>query len=136
MPLLDEEGTDLKEGKARKDVVLALRPLLGHFTIYDAVMVHFMLDPDGNTDCETPDGRDNPRSHAIFAAREAIIDFACNARASSAGCAEARAYLAEHEGDMDEAPYGSILGAISDDLGRPDTRPIATTSAPSSGPFL
>ena len=67
-------------------------------------MVHFMPDPTGNTDCETPDGKDNPRSHAVFRAREAIIDFACNARASSARCAEARAYLAEQEGDMDGAP--------------------------------
>ena len=75
-----------------------------------------MPDPTGNTDCETPDGKDNPRSHAVFRAREAIIDFACNARASSARCAEARAYLAEQEGDMDGAPNGSVLATIAADV--------------------
>ena len=115
LPFIDEDGTHLREGKTDTDVVIALQPLFGHFTVFDAVMVHFMLDPAGNTDCETPDGKDNPRSHAVFLAREAIIDFACNARASSARCAEARAYLAEQEGDMDEAA-GNVLGTIGADV--------------------
>lgn len=116
LPLIGESGTELREGATDTDVVLALQPLFGHFTVFDAVMVHFMLDPAGNTDSETADGRDNPRSHAIFTAREALIHFACNARASSARCAEARAYLAEHEGDMDQAPHGSVLSTIGSDV--------------------
>jgi hypothetical protein len=102
------------ERKTDTDVVVALQPIFGHFTVFDAVMVHFMLDPAGNTDGETPDGKDNPRSHAVFLAREAIIAFACNARASSARCAEARAYLAEKEGDMHET--GNVLGTIAADM--------------------
>ena len=83
LPLLDESGTDLREGKTRTDAVIALQPLFGHFTVFDAVMVHFMPDPAGNTDCEIPDGKDNPRSHAVFLAREAIIDFSCEMRRST-----------------------------------------------------
>lgn len=116
LPLVDDKGDRMKKGVTRADVVRALQPLFGRYTVFDAVLVHFMLDPAGNTDGETADGKDNPRSHAIFLAREAIIDFACNARASSARCAETRAYLAEHEGDMDEAPHGSVLGTIAADV--------------------
>ena len=75
-----------------------------------------MLVPAGNTGTETPDDRDNPRSHAIYMALEAIITFAGNARASSLRCAETRVYLAKSEDDMHEAPNGNIFGAVSEDL--------------------
>jgi hypothetical protein len=116
LPLIDESGTGLREGKTELDVVRALQPIFGHFTVYDAVMVHFMLAPAGETDGETPDGKDNPRTHAVFLARMAIVDFVGNARASSARCAEARAYLAEHEGDMAETTSGAVFRTIAADV--------------------
>jgi hypothetical protein len=81
------------------DVIEALKPLFGHFTVYDAVLVHSMLDSDANTEIE--DLRiDNPKKGAIFVAREALISFICNARASTPECAVTRMYLAGAEGDM------------------------------------
>jgi hypothetical protein len=113
LPLVD--GEKAKEGVSKVDIIEALKPLFGHFTVRDAVLVHFMFEPEANIDAEGLDS-DSPKRHAIFEAREALISFACNAKASSPECAVTRMYLADQEGDLHEVDDGSVWKAMTHDV--------------------
>jgi hypothetical protein len=99
--------------------------------VRDAVLVHFMLDPEANTEVEDLK-LDNPKKHAIYEAREALISFVCHGNASSPECAASRIYLADAEGDLDEVHDGQIWKAVADDVrhvrsGRYDGQRFADT---------
>lgn len=115
LPLINHKGDRIKEDVTPGRVVEVLKPLFGRFTVRDAVIAHFMLEPDSNTNADDLDS-DNPRKHALYEAREALVSFITNAKASSPECAVTRIYLAEEEGDADEAPHANLMQAIADDV--------------------
>src|SRR5262244_179539 len=63
---------------------------------------------------------DEPRAHAIYEAREALVHFICHANSTSPACAAARASFAEnYDGDGDELPsdlYKALHFRISCDI--------------------
>jgi hypothetical protein len=95
--------------------VNAHKPLFGTFTVRDAVIVYFMLEPDFNADADDCVG-DNPRKHALFEARTTLINFVTNARASSPECAVTRIYLAQDVGDADEGPHANLHWVMQNDI--------------------
>jgi hypothetical protein len=118
LPFTDARGDNRKEGVTDSQLVEALKPLFGGFTVHDAVIAHFMLDPDSNTDVDDREGEgDNPRKHALYEAREILIRFITNAWASSPECAVTRIYLAEkEEDDLNDAPDSSLMQVMRDDV--------------------
>jgi hypothetical protein len=105
LPLIDpEHGTDLREGKTLADVIEAVVPLFGHYTVEDAVYAHQTLR-HAATHWSEPVNGDDPRAHAIFEAREVLTHFICRAMSTSPACAAARAAFAqEGDGDGEELP--------------------------------
>jgi hypothetical protein len=120
LPLVDEgDGTELRAGKTRADAIEALLPLFGHYAVEDAVYAHRMLR---GADCHwsEPANRDDPRAHAIYEAREALVHFICHAMSTGPACAAARAAFAQDgDGDGDELPeelYNKLHFHISCDV--------------------
>ena len=104
LPLADKDGISLREGKTMVDVVEAVLPLFGHYTVEDAVYAHRMLKGAGCHWTEPLD-RDDPRAHAIYEAREVLMHFICHATSTGPACAAARAAFAQDgDGDGDELP--------------------------------
>jgi hypothetical protein len=100
LPLIDDrDGTQYIQGKSHHDARRALVPLFGEYTVEDAVHVHRMLrHADGHW--RPRHDIDDPRVHALYEAREALVRFICHAQGSGPACAAARAAFA-HEGDGD-----------------------------------
>jgi hypothetical protein len=115
LPFVNVDGDNVKEGGTDAQIVETLKPLFGGFTVHDAVIAHFMLEPDSNADADDCEG-DSPRQHALYEARTALVNFITNARASSPECAVTRIYFAEDEGDADEATHANFLQAVAGDV--------------------
>lgn len=122
LPLIDPvKGTGLQDGKTLADVRDALLPIFGQYTVEEAVYVHRMLHhTDGHWTASADS--DDPRAHALFAARECLVHYICHAGSSGPACAAARAIFAElRDGDGDGTDlsddlYGSLHFQISSDV--------------------
>jgi len=136
LPFVDGDNT--KEGVTAYQFVEALKSLFGGFTVRDAVIARFMLEPDSNTDADDCEG-DNARKHALHEAREALISFITNADASSPECAMTRIYIAEREEDgLGTAPHSNLHKVMRRDVkhvrrGRFDGRRFADTDKRDGG---
>lgn len=97
LPLVDEDGTSLRDGKTMIDVIEAMRPLFGHYTVEDAIYAHQMLK-GAYVHWSEPAKGDDPRVQAICEAREALMHFICHAISTGPACAAARAAFAQ-DGD-------------------------------------
>jgi len=119
--LIDKkDGTILRDGKSRADVREALLPIFGRYTVEDAVYAHQMLRGT-NVHWSVAEGKgDDPRQHAIYEAREALVHFICHGHSTSPACAAARAAFAEDkDGDGDDLPddlYDILHFQISHDI--------------------
>lgn len=91
LPLLNSEG-DFSDGKTETDLIGALKPILGDFTVEEAIYLYVVLGIAEGT-FEKADVDDDPRFIAFLRARWILKDFIGNAYISGPGCASARAWL-------------------------------------------
>lgn len=94
--LVCEDGDGLADGKTDLDVIVALRPVLGHFTVADAgPTIQFLYSA---SDARLYRGNLCSRersSYALFLAADNLMDFAASAAASSEACVTARQHLVQ-----------------------------------------
>lgn len=95
LPLVDCNGREPKVCASRLAQAEALAPVIGHYTISDAVLAHSLLEPMTYAPL-CPGGGDEIKE-AAFAIRETLTWFVCAAGASGPGCVAARAYLVMRE---------------------------------------
>jgi hypothetical protein len=97
-PLVDVAADKLKSVKTRVDVVRALLPIFGRYTVADAVMAFGLIKiaERAEVDENVPSGN---TGLPLYEAREALEAFASTARATSPACVSARALLAKYACD-------------------------------------
>jgi hypothetical protein len=91
LPLVDEQGEELKAGVSPRHLYDALAPILGNCTVADACHILPALRRDNSLEPDTKNGR--RRSHARFEAMSMLEDFIAMAPASGPECVRARAWL-------------------------------------------
>jgi hypothetical protein len=121
LPLVDHtDGTVLRPGCGISDVIEALTPYFGDYTVADAALMFDFIEaaqeicPGANP----APGVDDPRGGAVFQIRKALEYFACSAQASSPRCVEVRPNL------LDAADKDEIGLDGEDDLRRSIKRDI------------